>query len=179
MPTQTAYAVPIGRPRMAYARPPMLAARPTANTPVGVRRVNPSERPRAVAQTASRTPEMMRTIQCTGISWNAVLSLSGYGVLVRGPVSGLTPRSHVRHLAAGDSGHPPRRRRSGPGVVVPGRHGRLGGFRRVGDRQASCTGLEEMSVNKSELVARLTDRLGGDRALATAAVNGVLEEIQG
>jgi DNA-binding protein HU-beta len=34
-------------------------------------------------------------------------------------------------------------------------------------------------MNKSELVARLTERLGGDRALATAAVNGVLEEIQG
>jgi DNA-binding protein HU-beta len=34
-------------------------------------------------------------------------------------------------------------------------------------------------VNKSELVARLTDRLGGDRAVATAAVNGVLEEIEG
>jgi DNA-binding protein HU-beta len=34
-------------------------------------------------------------------------------------------------------------------------------------------------VNKSELVARLTERLGGDRATATAAVNGVLEEIQG
>jgi len=32
-------------------------------------------------------------------------------------------------------------------------------------------------VNKSELVAKLTDRLGGDRATATAAVNGVLEEI--
>jgi DNA-binding protein HU-beta len=34
-------------------------------------------------------------------------------------------------------------------------------------------------VNKSELVSRLTERLGGDRALATAAVNGVLEEIEG
>ena len=32
-------------------------------------------------------------------------------------------------------------------------------------------------MNKSELVTRLTDRLGGDRATATAAVNGVLEEI--
>jgi nucleoid DNA-binding protein len=32
-------------------------------------------------------------------------------------------------------------------------------------------------VNKSELVARLTERLGGDR-IATAAVNGVLEEIE-
>jgi DNA-binding protein HU-beta len=33
-------------------------------------------------------------------------------------------------------------------------------------------------VNKSELVSRLTERLGGDRAVATAAVNGVLEEIE-
>jgi DNA-binding protein HU-beta len=33
-------------------------------------------------------------------------------------------------------------------------------------------------VNKSELVARLTERLGGDRASATTAVNGVLEEIE-
>jgi DNA-binding protein HU-beta len=34
-------------------------------------------------------------------------------------------------------------------------------------------------VNKSELVTRLAERLGGDRAMAAAAVNGVLEEIQG
>ena len=34
-------------------------------------------------------------------------------------------------------------------------------------------------MNKSELVARLTERLGGDRTIATAAVNGVLEEIEG
>jgi DNA-binding protein HU-beta len=33
-------------------------------------------------------------------------------------------------------------------------------------------------VNKSELVARLTERLGGDRTIATTAVNGVLEEIE-
>jgi DNA-binding protein HU-beta len=33
-------------------------------------------------------------------------------------------------------------------------------------------------VNKSELVSRLTERLGGDRTIATAAVNGVLEEIE-
>jgi DNA-binding protein HU-beta len=34
-------------------------------------------------------------------------------------------------------------------------------------------------VNKSELVHRLTERLGGDRTVAAAAVNGVLEEIEG
>jgi DNA-binding protein HU-beta len=33
-------------------------------------------------------------------------------------------------------------------------------------------------VNKSELVSRLTERLGGDRTIATAAVNGVLAEIE-
>ena len=33
-------------------------------------------------------------------------------------------------------------------------------------------------MNKSDLVFRLTERLGGDRAIATAAVNGVLEEIE-
>jgi len=33
-------------------------------------------------------------------------------------------------------------------------------------------------VNKSELVSRLAARLGGDRTIATAAVNGVLEEIE-
>ena len=70
----------------------MLAARVTAKTTVGARRVKPSERLRAVAQTASRTPERMRTSQYTGISWNAVLSLSGYGVLVRESCLGPTPR---------------------------------------------------------------------------------------
>jgi DNA-binding protein HU-beta len=33
-------------------------------------------------------------------------------------------------------------------------------------------------VNKSDLVSRLTARLDGDRKAATAALNGVLEEIQ-
>ena len=33
-------------------------------------------------------------------------------------------------------------------------------------------------MNKSELVARLTERLGGDRTIATTAVNCVLEEIE-
>jgi DNA-binding protein HU-beta len=33
-------------------------------------------------------------------------------------------------------------------------------------------------VNRSELIARMTERLGGDRAAAAAAVTGVLEEIE-
>jgi DNA-binding protein HU-beta len=33
-------------------------------------------------------------------------------------------------------------------------------------------------VNKSELITKITERLGGDRAAAVAAVNGVLEEIE-
>jgi DNA-binding protein HU-beta len=34
-------------------------------------------------------------------------------------------------------------------------------------------------VNKSELIARMTERLSGDRTTAVAAVNGVLAEIEG
>lgn len=34
-------------------------------------------------------------------------------------------------------------------------------------------------MNKSDLIARMTERLGGDRATAVTAVNGLLEEIEG
>jgi DNA-binding protein HU-beta len=34
-------------------------------------------------------------------------------------------------------------------------------------------------VNKSDLIAKMTERLSGDRPMAVAAVNGVLEEIEG
>jgi DNA-binding protein HU-beta len=34
-------------------------------------------------------------------------------------------------------------------------------------------------VNKSDLIAKVTERLSGDRSTAVAAVNGVLEEIEG
>ncbi|WP_369253136.1 HU family DNA-binding protein [Geodermatophilus amargosae] len=34
-------------------------------------------------------------------------------------------------------------------------------------------------MNKSDLIARMTERLSGDRTTAVAAVNGVLEEIEG
>jgi DNA-binding protein HU-beta len=39
--------------------------------------------------------------------------------------------------------------------------------------------MEEASVNKSDLIAKMTERLSGDRTTAVAAVNGVLEEIEG
>ena len=34
-------------------------------------------------------------------------------------------------------------------------------------------------MNKSDLIAKVTERLGGDRTTAAAAVNGMLEEIEG
>ena len=34
-------------------------------------------------------------------------------------------------------------------------------------------------MNKSDLIAKMTERLSGDRTIAVAAVNGVLEEIEG
>lgn len=34
-------------------------------------------------------------------------------------------------------------------------------------------------MNKSDLIAKMAERLGGDRTTAVAAVNGVLEEIEG
>ena len=34
-------------------------------------------------------------------------------------------------------------------------------------------------MNKSDLIAKMTERLSGDRTTAAAAVNGVLEEIEG
>ena len=42
-----------------------------------------------------------------------------------------------------------------------------------------CHEMEEASVNKSDLIAKMTERLSGDRTTAVAAVNGVLEEIEG
>jgi hypothetical protein len=63
--THTAYAVPVGRSRIAHDKPPMLTMTATAKTTDGHKRVNPSDRPNAVAHTASNTPEMTKTIQDT------------------------------------------------------------------------------------------------------------------
>jgi DNA-binding protein HU-beta len=42
-----------------------------------------------------------------------------------------------------------------------------------------ATRWRRASVNKSDLIAKMTERLSGDRTTAVAAVNGVLEEIEG
>jgi DNA-binding protein HU-beta len=61
---------------------------------------------------------------------------------------------------------------------VPGRRDGFGGTIAHRRRGRSARILEERSVNKSDLVARMTERLGGDRMTAAAAVNGILEEIE-
>src|SRR5688500_6422588 len=67
----------------------MLRASPPTKTSDGVRRVKASDRPRAVAQTASRTPDRTSTSQDMTPP-GAVLSLSGYGTARPGDRSGPT-----------------------------------------------------------------------------------------
>ena len=62
-PTQTAYAVPVGRSRIATASPAIETTMATPKTTVGPTFVKPSERPSAVAHTASKTPLRMRMTQ--------------------------------------------------------------------------------------------------------------------
>lgn len=67
----------------------MLTMIATTKTNDGTRRLNPSERPRAVAHTASKNPDTQRTIQdMTEQPFLAVLSQSGYSSLVRQTVVG-------------------------------------------------------------------------------------------
>lgn len=82
-PTHTAYAVPTGRDFMAHARPPMEIAQEMRKTRLGMRRVKPAERSRAMAHTASKAPERTRISQ-------GMVMLSGRLVIVPGtaPSSG-------------------------------------------------------------------------------------------
>ena len=73
----------------------MLRASATTKVAVGTGRVRPSERPRAVAQTASSTPDRTSTNQAMAISSTAVLSLSRYGSLVGSPDGRALP-THIR-----------------------------------------------------------------------------------
>src|SRR3954466_7632451 len=96
MPTQTAYAVPMGRPRIAKARPAMLPAqggdedggRHYAGEPLG-----PAEggRPDGFEDAGDDQDEPVHEN-----SWNAVLSLSGSGPLVRGSCPDPPSPSHSR-----------------------------------------------------------------------------------
>lgn len=70
----------------------MLATTATRKTIDGASRENPSLRERAVAHTASSPPESTSTNHAmTATSFVAVLSLSGYGSLVRRPVPAVAP----------------------------------------------------------------------------------------
>lgn len=60
--TQTAYDVPKGRVRIAYARPPMEIISAKMKTKVGHNFVNPTVLLRAIAQTASNTPDAIKMI---------------------------------------------------------------------------------------------------------------------
>ena len=61
----------------------MLTANAPAKTTDGPSRLNPSDFPRATAHTASNSPETTSTNHAMTDSSMAVLSLSGYGSLVR------------------------------------------------------------------------------------------------
>src|SRR5215216_375218 len=86
MPTQTAYEVLTGNSRIAYARPTMLRTADTPNVSDGARRVNPSDRPRAVAHTASSTPDTTNTSHDIPVSLASSCRTPGTTPLVREPV---------------------------------------------------------------------------------------------
>lgn len=58
----------------------MLSTSAMMKTVVGTIRVKPFDAPRAVAQTASSTPDASRMIHDTTVLHRPVVSLSGYGV---------------------------------------------------------------------------------------------------
>ena len=87
MPTQTAYAVPVGSDLTAYDNPAMLMTSATRNTRDGASLVNPSARPSAVAHTASKTPEATRTIHAMR-RLPSVKQRAVFAILVRLPSSG-------------------------------------------------------------------------------------------
>ena len=86
MPTHTAYDVPTGIVRIANARPIMLAIIATRNTTDGTSRLKLFERPRAVAHTASNTPDTTSTSHDTIASVGRLVALRVRHPLVRDPV---------------------------------------------------------------------------------------------
>src|SRR5690606_18956726 len=93
MPTHTAYEVPVGRLRIAIARPTMLSANATTNTTLGPSRVRPSDFPRAVAHTASITPDTTNTNHATRFTSTRRLVVTGYVALVRDPLGSRSERT--------------------------------------------------------------------------------------
>src|SRR5699024_10818877 len=87
MPTQTAYAVPVGIDVMATARPAMLTHIDTAKRTLGHSFLKPLDAASALAQTASSAPETMRITHAT-TAHLSVVSLVAVRVL--------RPRPQVR-----------------------------------------------------------------------------------
>src|SRR5215210_5353145 len=154
MPTHTAYAVPTGRPRIAYASPPMLSARAATNTAVGASRVNPSDRPRAVAQTASRTPDRTRTSQYT--EGPPCRSSAGRGVGIRREVAVVVGGQRVRPAAQGPHAALGARRGEPPGQA----------FRADAERHQHRRDRPALAADHSDarLVPRLEQLLDRDEA---------------
>src|SRR3712207_2640782 len=96
----------------------MLSTTATAKTSDGTSRVNPADLPRAVAHTASSTPDTTSTAHAIGISSGAVLSHTGYGTAR--PGAGGAARLHL--LRRGRSRGP-----GGRSDRSPGRELRRGG----------------------------------------------------
>src|SRR6185312_530975 len=91
---------------MAYAKPAMLMTSPAPKTTDGTSRENPSVLPRAMAQTASNSPETMSTIHAMAnhrFPSVAVLSLAGYGSLVRWERA--APAERLAHPPPATAGH--------------------------------------------------------------------------
>src|SRR4051794_2205614 len=124
----------------------MLSVRATRNTADGTRRLNPSERSSAVAQTASSTPDRTSTSQDTTPPQAPSCRCPGTAPLVRGPGWRPTPWSQTRLRPSA---------RGGPGgdrgVVAVEQHG---GDAVVG-QQGSGDGVR---AGPAELVVEVTGR---------------------
>src|SRR5699024_4869964 len=104
---------------MVQARPAMLTIMATKNTTVGRQRRKPSEAARAMAQTASNMPEMIRTNHAMTDPSESVLSVAGTAPSSAGPGPGLRDHDNRRH--DGDRW----RRHTSQAVVPPGSRCRL------------------------------------------------------
>lgn len=126
MPTQTAYEVPTANSRMAYERPDMLSTSAIRNMAEGHGRENPSERLRALAQTASSTPDTTRTSHAAGASESRRCTRLADTALDQGKSKAALLRSvclHLQDIASGADHVASRRADTVAGRMSPPRVG--------------------------------------------------------